>query len=532
MHGKTSAVEHDGKGIFSSLPTPLTCTRYHSLIVEQKSLPAELAVTAHTHGSNGSGAAQRIRHHGPSASQPAHRGRAVPPRERAHRGRPPDDPQLPGHVTDERPTELVDALPVCARFAVRVRSSISRHHCAGGRYSVFLAIGGRRADTRIGAVNPAAAPTSAAARQPPAAIAAAAAASGAAPTFSLSSRRHCSAGQIHSRRGAFCRMGRCRRGTAAHTSPAAARSGRRSTAQVTLPYRGTMHVCASSSVKLAADSSARRRSAGEVPGLLIALDHGAVEMSFAASTAREQNADTLLTPYFRIMIGGPNAADVKVRLGDNGDTCVDNAGANAPYVVVTSVFEGGLYRVQPGQRVMFRAGQPADGRRPGKRTVRLPAASKSEANEFPLAQSEGLAPPSSPPAARRELKPQEAARRRRHSSTRAAKHRLKRRHDSAARRVACDATGPRTSARRKEKARILRRDWAFFQAHVWRGVDSVLSHGLSSSHGAGNAANDLTGPRHLKFVSCIARSNCPSWRPDRHKPSASRADTPAASSLR
>src|ERR1700689_922133 len=55
MHGKTSAVEHDGKGIFSSLPTPLTCTRYHSLIVEQKSLPAELAVTAHTHGNKGSG---------------------------------------------------------------------------------------------------------------------------------------------------------------------------------------------------------------------------------------------------------------------------------------------------------------------------------------------------------------------------------------------------------------------------------------------------------------------------------------------
>src|SRR6202789_4035418 len=55
MHGKTSPVEHDGKGIFAGLPTPLTCTRYHSLIVEQMSLPAELAVTAHTHGANGSG---------------------------------------------------------------------------------------------------------------------------------------------------------------------------------------------------------------------------------------------------------------------------------------------------------------------------------------------------------------------------------------------------------------------------------------------------------------------------------------------
>ena len=112
-------------------------------------------------------------------------------------------------------------------------------------------------------------------------------------------------------------------------------------------------MCASSTVKLAADASA---PAGEVPGLLIALDRGAVEMSFAASTAREKNADTLLTPYFRILIGGPNAAEVKVRLGEHGDTCVDNAGANAPYVVVSSVFDGGLYRVQPGQRVMFEHG--------------------------------------------------------------------------------------------------------------------------------------------------------------------------------
>jgi len=48
MHGKTSAVEHDGSGVFAGLPTPLTCTRYHSLIVEEKSLPDDLAVTART----------------------------------------------------------------------------------------------------------------------------------------------------------------------------------------------------------------------------------------------------------------------------------------------------------------------------------------------------------------------------------------------------------------------------------------------------------------------------------------------------
>ncbi|MGA3047768.1 MAG: aminodeoxychorismate/anthranilate synthase component II [Terracidiphilus sp.] len=54
MHGKTSSVQHDGKGVFAGLPTPLTCTRYHSLIVAEDSLPGELAVTART-TENGSG---------------------------------------------------------------------------------------------------------------------------------------------------------------------------------------------------------------------------------------------------------------------------------------------------------------------------------------------------------------------------------------------------------------------------------------------------------------------------------------------
>jgi hypothetical protein len=166
------------------------------------------------------------------------------------------------------------------------------------------------------------------------------------------------------------------------------------TAQVTLPYRGTLRVCASSTVKLAADSST---PAGQVPGLLIALDHGAVEMSFAASEARERTADTLMTPYFRMMIGGPNAADVKVRLGDHGDTCVDNAGADAPYMVVTSVFDGGIYRVQPGQRVMFESGSLREVVDDEKEPCGCPPA-KPAANEFPLAQSEGLTPAARPPA--------------------------------------------------------------------------------------------------------------------------------------
>ena len=46
MHGKCSLVEHDGTGLFEGLPTPLSVMRYHSLIVDRQSLPAELEILA------------------------------------------------------------------------------------------------------------------------------------------------------------------------------------------------------------------------------------------------------------------------------------------------------------------------------------------------------------------------------------------------------------------------------------------------------------------------------------------------------
>jgi anthranilate synthase/aminodeoxychorismate synthase-like glutamine amidotransferase len=62
MHGKTSQVEHDGKTIFRDLPTPMTATRYHSLIVAEKGLPEELEVSAWTHDKDGTRVVMGLRH--------------------------------------------------------------------------------------------------------------------------------------------------------------------------------------------------------------------------------------------------------------------------------------------------------------------------------------------------------------------------------------------------------------------------------------------------------------------------------------
>ena len=62
MHGKTSRVEHDGKTIFKGLESPMTATRYHSLIVADEDLPPELEVSAHTVERDGTQVIMGLRH--------------------------------------------------------------------------------------------------------------------------------------------------------------------------------------------------------------------------------------------------------------------------------------------------------------------------------------------------------------------------------------------------------------------------------------------------------------------------------------
>jgi anthranilate synthase/aminodeoxychorismate synthase-like glutamine amidotransferase len=62
MHGKTSAVEHDGQTIFRGIASPMIATRYHSLIVSEEGLPKDLEVSAHTRDRDGRRVIMGLRH--------------------------------------------------------------------------------------------------------------------------------------------------------------------------------------------------------------------------------------------------------------------------------------------------------------------------------------------------------------------------------------------------------------------------------------------------------------------------------------
>lgn len=185
--------------------------------------------------------------------------------------------------------------------------------------------------------------------------------------------------------------------------------------KIALQRGGSLRLCSTSSVHLAKDRSIDEPASS---ALMMALDHGAIEANYVVG----KYSDVLLTPDLRILISGPGQADLSIRVNPKGDTCVDNHGADAPYVTVTSQLEGGAYRVMPDQRVNFQHGslnevvdhepEPcgcptmpvtsvastgttgANPAPPGK-PVGGPSSTPAD-TAFPLAQSEGLAPPPTP----------------------------------------------------------------------------------------------------------------------------------------
>lgn len=183
------------------------------------------------------------------------------------------------------------------------------------------------------------------------------------------------------------------------------------TAHVTLARGGELRLCASTTIYLTTDNSVVPATGDNSTALMISLDRGALETSYKPGAY----SDVLLTPDLRILISGPGDADLKMRVNQKGDTCIDNHGANAPYVTVTSQFEGGIYRVKPDQRVLFEHGSlqqvvdkesepcgcppdvPVAIASTNGHPVGGPSSNPAD-TAFPLAESEGLKPPPSPPS--------------------------------------------------------------------------------------------------------------------------------------
>ena len=193
---------------------------------------------------------------------------------------------------------------------------------------------------------------------------------------------------------------------------------------------GQLDLCATTQLHLSQENNPSDPNSP----LMLALDHGAIEAHYSVG----KNSDVVLTPDLRILISGPGWADVRIRVNEQGDTCVANRGKDAPYVTVSEQMGPGVYRVQENQRVIFEHGsvrnvvdneaQPcgcpaappvmsvaSGGTTSGKEnaiakpgdTVTAKAApanshpdgpsSTPADTAFPLAESEGLAAPPAPP---------------------------------------------------------------------------------------------------------------------------------------
>jgi hypothetical protein len=187
-------------------------------------------------------------------------------------------------------------------------------------------------------------------------------------------------------------------------------------AEIALNRGGMVKVCATSGLHLTAGRSGEGATL-PIP-LMLALDRGAIEVQMAATTR-----DVVMTPDLRFTMRGDGPLDLQLRVTRNGDTCVENRGAQAPVLNVADQFGEAAYELRAGQHVLFEHGSlkevvdhessscgcppeqttmsvadallhpvaPGD-----SATVEKPAA---EQHPFPAAVSAGLAPPSAVPQA-------------------------------------------------------------------------------------------------------------------------------------
>ncbi|MGI4830796.1 MAG: hypothetical protein ACRYFU_21780 [Janthinobacterium lividum] len=173
-------------------------------------------------------------------------------------------------------------------------------------------------------------------------------------------------------------------------------------APVTLRRGGELLVCATSDFHLL--------HTAQGAALIFGLDRGAFELR-----SLNQTGDIIITPDVQLTPVTKGSYDLRVRVTREGDTCIENAGANAPVLNAADPFSSATYRILPGQHLMFVKGdlhKVVDHERSPcgcPQSTQVPQtlasgaghpanpAQAAAAHPFPEAQSEGLAP-TPPPA--------------------------------------------------------------------------------------------------------------------------------------
>jgi hypothetical protein len=182
------------------------------------------------------------------------------------------------------------------------------------------------------------------------------------------------------------------------------------TAEITLARGGAVKVCQTSALHLSSGASSTSGPTA-TPPLMLALDRGAVEVKTAATPS-----DVLLTPDLRFTLHSAGPLDLRVRVTQNGDTCVESRGPQAPTIVLTDSFGESTYELHANQHVLFEHGSlrevvdhetspcgcpPVQTMSLADAALAAPGSTAAAAEHpFPAAQSAGLAPtPEIPQAA-------------------------------------------------------------------------------------------------------------------------------------
>lgn len=171
-------------------------------------------------------------------------------------------------------------------------------------------------------------------------------------------------------------------------------TAREHTATVALSRGGAVRVCMSSVAHLSMPAAAAGADPSATRPLLIALDRGAIEIKTTTTAT-----DAILTPDMRMQPVATGPLDLRLRVVDSGDTCIENRGSTAPTLMIADSFGESSYVLRAGQHILFEHGnlhQVVDNETSpcGCPPEQSPAA--AEPHPFPEAVSAGLVPAPAP----------------------------------------------------------------------------------------------------------------------------------------